>query len=346
MRSLLIAFLMLGYACPASCGDDAQVGAALTELSRAFRNHRFDPAIMAPFDRRMLDPLIVEMEWNEVRGHVEAALKPLYVGIRPISLPCQFRPLPAADDHKGEKPHHLIPVFIFEKGNDRTKAVLKRALGLRDDALWDYEPATGMRLVQDTMMQTVTVTVGDFRPQYLRGGAIYLLSVHQGLQELIRDKSIEQFHFRSERPAIVDSRLRFTTVWITCCKTKYVTYAWRLKVILERNPTHQEAWELTSKVEIAKRYASQADFTLVADSMKGDFLSEHVTVGMTSNVHKKGKRHVVMRPVPIPGEPLKDEVPPPIERVTAEETSILEDMVPLLADLCRNKLLKPAEITP
>ena len=253
MRWASFLFAFLGLMRPALCQDDLQANAALTELDRAFRNHRFDPAIMAPFDRRQLDPLIVEMEWNGVRGHVEAALKPLYVGIRPISLPCVFRPLPASDDHQGEKPQHLIPVFVFEKGNNRAKAVMKQALGLRKDALWDYEPATGTRLVQDTLMQTETLAVGDFRSEYIHGGMIDLLQVHKALQAIIREKSLERLHLQTERPVIFDSGMKFSTVWITCCKTKYLAYAWRLRVILERNPMHPHAWELTSKVEIGRR---------------------------------------------------------------------------------------------
>jgi hypothetical protein len=323
--------------------DDLQTG-AIAEINRAFRNHRFDPSIMAPFDRRQVDPVIVEMEWNGVRGHVEHALKRLNAGIRPISLPCVFRPVPAADDQNGKAPPHLIPVFIFEKRNSKAKRVLKQVLGLRDDALWDYEPATGQVFIPDSTTETVAATTGDFKPEYRKGGSLNLVDVYKGLQAILDDKSLKEYHFQPIPARIHPKGLRFATVWITCCKTRFTAYAWRLKVTLERS--QPDTWELISKVEIGKRYASQAEFSVVADSMKGDFLAEHVTVGKSSTVHGKGKTHMVMKPVLIPGEPVKAEVPPPIERVMAKEVSPLEEMVPLFADLCRNKLLSSVEVKP
>jgi hypothetical protein len=257
------------------------------------------------------------MEWNAVRGDVEHALKRLNVGIRPISLPCQFRPLPAPDDHKGEKPHHLIPVFIFEKGNNRAKAVLKRALNLRDDALWDYEPATGQVMIPDALTETRLATTGDFKKRFRVGNGLDLTEIYKGLQEILDAKELKPYQLQPRpRRANLD-RVRFITVWVTCCKTKYFAYAWRIRVTLD--PTG-DAWELISKIEIGKRYASEVDFGVVADSMRGDFLSVHVDVGKSSSIHDNNRR-VVMRPKFIEGEPVKAEVPPPIERLDAKEVS-------------------------
>jgi hypothetical protein len=345
IKTGLLCFFLV---CVPLSAQDFQVLAAVDEIQQAFRRHRFDPSIInAQFDRRRLDPRIIEIEWSGVRGHVEAALARLNVGIRKISLPSEFRPLPATDDHKGEVPHRLLPVFVFEKGNVRAKTALKIALGLRDDALWDYEPATGQAFVPQPVTETLLAITGDFKREY-RGitGGLNLVNIHKGLQEILADKSLEAYHFQPVPAHIGPFGLHFATVWTTCCKTDFVAYGMRLKVTLERHPTQPDAWEMISKVEIGKRYASQADFRVVADSMKGDFLTSHVTVNKLGTLHDKGRMHIVMRPVLIPGEPLKAEVPPPIERKTAAEASTLELLVPAFANLCRRKLFNAVEIKP
>jgi hypothetical protein len=73
----------------------------------------------------------------------------------------------------------LIPVFLFERGNTRAKAALKRALGLRDDALWDYEPATGRIIEQHMVSGARTVTTGKFDPRFIKlNGDLNLLKIH------------------------------------------------------------------------------------------------------------------------------------------------------------------------
>lgn len=332
---------------PAYAQEDPRVAAAAAEMRGAFRNHRFDPAIMnASFDRRRLDPLIVEMEWNGVRGHVEDALNRLNVGIRPIALPCEFRPLPASDDHKGEAPHHLLPVFIFEKGNEKAKRALKQALGLREDSLWDYQPATGQVLIPEPVRETLLVKTGDFKPEYRERGNMDFVNITKGLQNVLQDRALKEYRLQPLPAALRPDGIRFTTTWAYAGKTRFKTYAWRLKATLERNAAQPDAWELICKVELGERYASQADFRVVADSMKEDFLSEHVTGNKSGGINGNGRMHVVMRPVLILGEPVKAEVPPPIQRVAAKELSRLDDMAPLFADLCRKKLLDPVEVRP
>jgi len=321
---------------------------ALAEINRAFCHHRFDPAIMAPFDRRQLDPVIVEAEWEGVRGHVEAALKPIHLGIRPISLPCQFRPLPAADDHKGEKPHHLIPVFVFEKGNNRAKAVLKQALNLTDNALWDYEPETGRINTLRGVTETRATTTGAFKPQYRKESGIDLLQVHIGLQELVcnDENSLKPFRFETTPARIAPNRgLHFATVWKPHWKSTHITFAWRLKVILEKIRTEPDAWELIAKVEVGKKYNSQLDYSVAGDSMKGELsmLSTHMHVFRGDKngtiFHNAGKLRLVGESKIMRGEPFKAEVPPPIERITAVEASPLEVLADTFADLCQAKLL-------
>jgi hypothetical protein len=344
---LKVGFLFLVQMISPVRAQDAEFAAAITEINQAFRNHRFDPSVInAPFDRRQLDPRIIELEWNGVRGHVETALGRLNVGIRPINLPCEFRPLTSQDDHKGEVPHRLIPVFVFEKGNNRAKVALKTALSLRNDALWDYEPAMGKVLLPEPVHETILTTTGDFKREYHEEGSLNFVNIHKALQEILVDESLKEYKFQPIPAHIGPFGLHFATVWIACCKTQFVAYAFRLKVTLDRNPTRPGVWELISKVEIGRRYASQLDFHVVADSMKGDFLAEHISVSKSSILHDNGKTHIVMKPIFMPGEPVKPEIPPPIERMTAKDASTFEMLVPLFADLCRRKLLSPAEAKP
>jgi hypothetical protein len=336
---LLCVFL----ACVPLRAQDAHTLDAADEIKQAFRRHRFDPSIInAPFDRWQVDPLIIQMEWTGVRGHVESALMSLNVSKKPIRLPCQFRPLPAWDDDKGKIPHRLIPVFGFEKGNVRAKAALKLALGLRDDALWDYEPGQGF--VKEVWQTTSLARIGDFKSEFRRDGRLDLIDVHKGLLEVLDDKSLKHLHIQSLPARINRNGLDFTTVWITCCKTKFIAYAWRFKVILERHPAQVDTWELISKVEIGNRFASQLGFRVVADSMKGDFLAEHISVGKSGTMHGDTVRHEVMKPLPATSESARPAGP--VKTVTAEEASNLEGLVPLFGDLCRKKLLDAPEVKP
>jgi hypothetical protein len=320
--------------------QDAQFVAAMAEMDHSFREHRFDPSIMVPFHRGKLDPLIVQNEWEGVRRHVEAALNRLNAGIRPISLPCQFRPQGNAT---------LIPVFVFEKGNVRAKTAFKLALGLRDDALWDYEPATGRMTDRKMVTETRTVTTGDFDPKYLKlNGEPNLLKIHMALQDVVSgdDNSLKAYGFQTRPVHIaIGQGMHFTTVWISAGATKFIAHAWRVKIILER-AKQADAWEFVVKVEIGKRYASQTDYSIAADSMNGDFsnLTEHMHIrsekGRIRIFYSEGVQREVDTSVGIPGEPVKAEVPPPIQIVKASAVSPLEGFVNQVGELCRKKLLR------
>jgi len=322
---------------------------AVAEIDRAFRNHRFDPSILALFDRRRLDPLIVDMEWEGVRRHVEDSLRRLNTGIRPIDLPCTFRPLPDKDDPKDGHPYRLLPVFIFEKGNTRAKSVLKQVLNLRDDAVWDYEPERGRVIRQKPVQETVITTTGDFKPRFLKGNTLDLVQVHIGLQEVVSedDNALKKHHLQPLPAHIMPARgLHFATVWKLHWKSRYTAIGWRLKAILERNE-QPDTWELVAKVEIGKRYASQADYSVIGDSMKGHLLGEqmHIAIrhGKSTVSWGGGKTHLVDEMFPIPSELAKAGVDPPIERVRAEEVTAFDNLGTTLAELCRNKLLAKAE---
>ena len=178
----------------------------IAEIKQAFCKHRFDPSIMAPFDRREVDPLIVEFEWSSVRKEIEAVLKPLNVGRREISLPIRFRPLDK---------NWLIPVFVFEKGNNRAKALFKEALKLRDGAIWDYEPALGVRNVEQEVAETLAAYLKHFKPEYRKGAGLNLVQVHIGLQNLIRDHpTLKPLGFQPlPLTKIQDKALYFATTW-------------------------------------------------------------------------------------------------------------------------------------
>jgi len=133
------------------------------QIVRACRDHQFDPAILAPFLPSRLDPLIVELEWNGVRKEVEAALRPLKRGRREIALPITFMRLNGG---------WLLPVFVFEKGNDEAKRVFERAFTLRSDAVWDYEPALGTREVEEPIRQTGIAFTKSFKPSFREGGRL------------------------------------------------------------------------------------------------------------------------------------------------------------------------------
>jgi hypothetical protein len=336
--------------------QDAQFVEAVNEINQVFRNHRFDPSIMAePFDRRLLEPRIIEIEWDGVRRHVEETLNArLNAGIRPISLPCVFRPLRAEGDHANEPAMHMMPVFVVEKGNDRAKAALKLALGLRDDALWDYEPATGRVSTWHTVAETVTAMRGDFNPRYLTKDGLDLVQIHIALQDVISrdDNDLKVYRFQMLPAQIVPGKgLRVATVWKPRGNTRFIAFGWRIKVILEKNDVQHDTWQFTTKVELGRRYASQADYSVVSDSQNGDFtlLSENMHIrfekGVPALFRTVGKHHPVETIITVPNEPNKAEVPPPIERITAEQASPMENFVGLLTDLCSKKLLR-SETTP
>jgi hypothetical protein len=342
--------LLITLSPPLDAQDDAQ-SAATAEIKQAFRHHGFDPSIMVPFDRRQLDPLIVHIEWETVRGHVEAALNRLNVGSRPISLPCEFHPLRASDDPKDARPYRLMPVFVFEKGNTRAKSVLKRVLGFGDDALWEYEPERGRVVRQKPVQETRLTTTGDFRPQYVKRNAIDLVQVHIGLQELIsQDDNLLRIHHFQPMPAhIVDGRgLHFATVWKLHWKSRYTAIAWRLKAVLERNK-QPGTWELIAKIEIGKRYASQAGYTVIGDSMNGHLLGEQMHIALDNGKSTiswgGGKLRLVEDEVPIPGETPRAGVGPPIEMVRVDQVTALDKVGSTFAELCRDKLLGSSKIT-
>jgi hypothetical protein len=135
-------------------------------------------------------------------------------------------------------------------------------------------------------------------------------------------------------------------VWRACGSSKFIAHGWRIKVIVEKAKMQSDAWEFITKVELGKRYASQVDYSLVSDTMNGDFskLTKHMHIrfeeGKPRIFFSEGVQRPVETTVVIPGEPIKAEVPPPIQRVTASQASPLEIFVNTLAELCRNKLLR------
>ena len=111
-----------------------------------------------------------------------------------------------------------------------------------------------------------------------------------------------------------------------------------------RHPDEPEVWEFLPNIEIGKRYASQSRYTIIGDSMKSDFavLSGHLHInlkGIGEITQEKPRTHMVLKPVIIPGEPIKPEVPPPIERLKAREVSNLEKLAEEFTDLCARALL-------
>jgi hypothetical protein len=172
-----------------------------------------------------------------------------------------------------------------------------------------------------------------------------LVRIHKGLQDLIwTHPEIKPLGFQ---PLELDRdrnwALRFTTTWKSMWKSENYAIAWRFKVFLTRHDDDPDVWEFIPKIELGKRFASQARYNVISDSMRSDFavLSGHIHVHADSGIASDHKANTVtvMKPVAVPGEPNRPEVPPPIQRLSSHDLSDLEKRATRFTDLCVETLL-------
>jgi hypothetical protein len=199
-----------------------------------------------PFLPTELDPILVQSQWDMIRGRLEMECQRIVGGDNRPRLTLAFEASEGANKEK------MLRAVLADPGSDVIKASLAEVFKYPRDA---YSTAREVHA-------TALVKVGDLRKEFTSEGSIHLVAIRQALLDLLQANNGPLSRYPIEVQSRQHTReLEAITSWVffkEVTQPKRIRYAWRINVRVSETSAQYGYWEITTTVDLGRQAQGSA----------------------------------------------------------------------------------------